>query len=43
MSPSFAPARMFHSPVITGCVTLSIATTTTTTITTGSGWVSVRE
>jgi hypothetical protein len=46
MSPSFAPARMFHSPVITGRVTLfidSIATTTTTTITTRSGWVSVRE
>jgi hypothetical protein len=46
MSPSFAPARMCLNPVITGCVTLridSIATTTTTTITTGSGWVSVRE
>lgn len=46
MSPSFAPARMLHNPVIAGCVTLyagSVATTTTTTITTGSGWVSVRE
>ncbi|WP_157786190.1 hypothetical protein [Dyella japonica] len=49
MSPLIAPARMFHSPVSTGCALLSGAmtiatlTTTTTTITTGSGWVSVRE
>lgn len=49
MSPQIAPARMYFSPVSTGCALLSIGaltiatTTTTTTITTGSGWVSVRE
>ncbi len=48
MSPSILPARMLSNPALTGrmplCVGVTfIATTTTTTITTGSGWVSVRE
>lgn len=49
MSPLSALARMHFDPVITGrmapCagVMTIIATTATTTITTGSGWESVRE
>ena len=45
MSPLIAPARMYPNPVSAGCALLSTGALTiaTTTITTGSGWVSVRE
>jgi len=50
MSPLSTPARMRLAPVFAGCAALpagvinrSFATTTTTTITTRSGWVSVRD
>ncbi|WP_158543552.1 hypothetical protein [Dyella solisilvae] len=50
MSLIATPARMYSAPVNTGrvplhtsVITISAMTTTTTTITTGSGWESVRE
>jgi hypothetical protein len=50
MSPQIAPAHMPINPVTTGRMplhaganTIASMTTTTTTITTGSGWESVRE
>ena len=49
MSPHSMPARMFANPVLTGRMPLcagailAATMTTTTTITTGSGWESVRE
>jgi hypothetical protein len=50
MSPEFSPARMHVAPVFSGRAALSVTAGTihntiaiTTTTTTRSGWVSVRE